>query len=93
VRTPAQTSEKSARDIPVAIAQITAEARQIDEGIIASAHSAADEVERAKSVTEQLEAVRVEIAAVMDGGRAIAKSSAERARDPPDSAGLPFRSC
>jgi len=77
VRTLAETSEKSARDIQEMIGQIQSEVKQIAEGIAKSAASSAAEVERAKTVTKQLETVGADMIFVMDGGRQIAKSSQE----------------
>jgi methyl-accepting chemotaxis protein len=77
VRTLAETSEKSARDIQEMIGQIQTEVKQIAEGIATSAASSAAEVERAKTVTTQLETVAADMILVMDGGRQIAKSSLE----------------
>jgi methyl-accepting chemotaxis protein len=77
VRTLAETSEKSARDIQEMIGQIQAEVKLIAEGIAKAAESSAAEVERAKSVTAQLETVGKDMIEVMESGRDVAKSSIE----------------
>jgi methyl-accepting chemotaxis protein len=77
VRTLAETSEKSARDIQEMIGQIQGEVKQIAEGIANSAEASVAEVERAKTVTGQLETVGADMIVVMESGRKIAKSSAE----------------
>ena len=62
VRTLAETSEKSAREIQDLIAQIQNEVKAIAEGIGGSAQSAKQEVEKGATVTHQLEEVRVALA-------------------------------
>jgi methyl-accepting chemotaxis protein len=77
VRTLAETSEKSARDIQEMIGQIQSEVKLIAEGIAKSAASSTADVERAKTVTTQLETVGSDMILVMEGGRQVAASSSD----------------
>ena len=77
VRTLAETSEKSARDIQDLIAQIQNDVKGIAEGINASAETAKQEVEKGKTITGQLEQIRMDLVQIVSGGRDIAKMSEE----------------
>jgi methyl-accepting chemotaxis protein len=71
VRTLAETSEKSARDIQDLIGQIQKEVTVIAEGINASARAATTEVEKGQVVTSQLEQVRIDMVEIQRGCREI----------------------
>ena len=71
VRTLAETSEKSARDIQDLIGQIQRDVTVIAEGINAAATAATAEVEKGQVVTSQLEQVRVDMAEIEHGCREI----------------------
>lgn len=71
VRTLAETSEKSARDIQELIGQIQSEVKVIAEGINASATAATAEVEKGQVVNAQLEQVRDGMAEIQRGSREI----------------------
>ena len=71
VRTLAETSEKSARDIQDLVGQIQVEVKVIAEGIDTSAQAAKAEVESGRTVTEQLEIVRIDMVSLLKGAQEI----------------------
>lgn len=77
VRTLAETSEKSARDIQDLIGKIQEEVQVIAEGIKQSADTARAEVERGERVNQQLVRVRDDMATIVEGGRDIAAQARE----------------
>jgi methyl-accepting chemotaxis protein len=77
VRTLAETSEKSARDIQDLVAQIQVEVKVIADGIAISAQAAKSEVESGRVVTEQLEAVRVDMGTLLKGAQEILAAAHE----------------
>jgi methyl-accepting chemotaxis protein len=75
VRTLAETSEKSARDIQELIVQIQRDVQLIAEGINRSAGAATAEVEKGQVVTNQLEALRLEMDEIQRGSRDILEAA------------------
>ncbi len=75
VRTLAETSEKSARDIQELIIQIQRDVQLIAEGINRSAGAATAEVEKGQIVTNQLEALRLEMNEIQRGSREILEAA------------------
>ena len=73
VRTLAETSEKSAKDIQALIAQIQSDVRAIAGGIKDSADSARAEAEKGAAITSQLGKVRDDMTEIASGGREIAQ--------------------
>jgi methyl-accepting chemotaxis protein len=71
VRTLAETSEKSARDIQGLIGQIQQEVKVIADGINTSATAAKSEVERGRTIIEQLDGLRGEMDKILGGAREI----------------------
>ena len=67
VRTLAETSEKSARDIQNLVGQIQQEVKVIADGINGSAKAARSEVENGRTVTAQLEQVRLDMVEIVRG--------------------------
>jgi len=72
VRTLAETSEKSAKQIQDLVGQIQQEVKVIAEGINASAKTVEGEIENGKTITAQLEQIRLDAVVVTDGVREIA---------------------
>ena len=72
VRTLAETSEKSAKQIQDLVAQIQQEVKTIAEGISTAAKTVEGEVENGKTVTAQLEQIRIDAAEIVKGVREIA---------------------
>ena len=79
VRTLAETSEKSAKDIQSLIDQIQTDVRSIAGGIKTSADTARAEAEKGAKVTEQLERVRDDMSEIAMGGREVASLAAQSA--------------
>ncbi|MFL5255338.1 MAG: methyl-accepting chemotaxis protein [Rhodopila sp.] len=71
VRTLAETSEKSAREIQALVGEIQGEVKVIAEGINRSAVSAREEVEKGKIVNAQLEQARLGVVEIARGSQAI----------------------
>lgn len=72
VRTLAETSEKSAKQIQDLVGQIQQEVKGITEGISTSAKAIEGEVENGKTITAQLEQIRIDLAEIVKGVRDIA---------------------
>ena len=72
VRTLAETSEKSAKQIQELVAQIQQEVKAIAEGISMSAKTVEGEVENGKTITLQLEQIRIDATDIVKGVREIA---------------------
>ena len=72
VRTLAETSEKSAKQIQDLVAQIQLEVKAIAEGISASAKTVEGEVANGKIVTSQLEQIRLDAGDIVKGVQEIA---------------------
>ena len=79
VRTLAETSEKSAKQIQDLVAQIQAEVTVIAQGIGESASHVQREVENGKTITAQLEQIRVDAIEVVNGVREIATGASQSA--------------
>ena len=77
VRTLAETSEKSARDIQDLIGQIQQEVKVIAEGINSSAIAARAEAEKGRAVTQQIDQVRRDMAAILHGAQDVQKAARE----------------
>lgn len=77
VRKLAEASEKNATNIDTLIRQIQNRARDISEGVGASATSAANEVEKGKQVTEQLAGIKFDMEEIMKGARALSANAEE----------------
>jgi len=72
VRTLAETSEKSAKQIQDLVGQIQQEVKAIAEGISTSAKTVEGEVENGKTITLQLEQIRIDATDIVKGVREIA---------------------
>jgi len=72
VRTLAETSEKSAKQIQDLVGQIQQEVKTIAEGISTSAKTVEGEVENGKTITAQLEQIRIDATDIVKGVREIA---------------------
>lgn len=79
VRTLAETSEKSAKQIQDLVGQIQQEVKVIAEGIGESAKAVEGQVEAGKTITEQLEQIRIDAIEVVKGVREIATGAAQSA--------------
>jgi methyl-accepting chemotaxis protein len=79
VRTLAETSEKSAKQIQDLVGQIQQEVKVIAEGIGSSAKAVEGEVENGKTITLQLEQIRVDSIEVVTGVRDIATGATQSA--------------
>ncbi|MEM0906493.1 MAG: methyl-accepting chemotaxis protein [Pseudomonadota bacterium] len=77
VRTLAETSETSARDIQDLIGEIQKDVKIIADGINRSSQAAKAEVERGRKVTTQLEAMRTEMFEIKEGADEIRDSAEE----------------
>ncbi|SOC20494.1 methyl-accepting chemotaxis protein [Rhodobacter sp. JA431] len=77
VRKLAEASEKNATNIENLIKQIQTGARDISESVRASAATAASEVEKGKTITEQLAEIKSDMETIMGGARAIAANAEE----------------
>ncbi|SKA31542.1 methyl-accepting chemotaxis protein [Consotaella salsifontis] len=77
VRTLAEVSEKSAREISALIGQIQVEVKGIAEAIRSANDAVKTEVENGKNVSEQIERVRTDMVVIVDGGREIARYALE----------------
>jgi len=80
VRTLAETSEKSAREIQALIGSIQTEVKVIADGVNRSAETSRQEVEKGKTITEGLEAVRFATNEILAGAEEILKLSNESER-------------
>jgi methyl-accepting chemotaxis protein len=80
VRTLAETSEKSAKEIQALVGQIQGEVKTISDGINISAETIRGEVEKGKTITEQLEQMRSDLVRIMDGARDINNAAIESDR-------------
>jgi methyl-accepting chemotaxis protein len=69
VRTLAETSEKSAKQIQDLVGQIQQEVKKIAEGIGTSAKTIEEEVENGKTITLQLEQIRLDAVEIVKGMR------------------------
>jgi methyl-accepting chemotaxis protein len=67
VRTLAETSEKSAKQIQELVGQIQADVKKIAEGINTSAKTMEEEVEKGKTITAQLEQIRLDAIEIVKG--------------------------
>ena len=72
VRTLAETSEKSAKQIQELVGQIREEVKGISEGINTSAKAVEGQLERGRTIGEQLEQIRIDAAEIALGIREIA---------------------
>lgn len=72
VRTLAETSEKSAKEIQELVGQIQREVKVIAEGINLSSKTIEETVESGKTITEQLEQIRIDVIDIVAGIRDIA---------------------
>jgi methyl-accepting chemotaxis protein len=72
VRTLAETSEKSAKQIQDLVQQIQLEVKSIAEGISSSAKAVEDEAANGRTITTQLEQIRIDAAEIVKGIREIA---------------------
>ena len=77
VRTLAEVSEKSAREISALIGQIQTEVQAIAEGIRTASEGTRTEVRNGQAVTAQIERVRADMVVIVEGGREIAKYALE----------------
>src|SRR5580658_7781409 len=77
VRTLAETSEKSAKQIQELIGQIQKEVKTIADGINASAGAIGEEVEKGKTITAQLEQIRIDAAEIVKGIQEIAANASQ----------------
>jgi len=77
VRTLAETSEKSAKQIQDLVEQIQQEVKTIAAGINSSAKTMEDEVEKGKTVTIQLEQIRLDAIEIVKGIGEIAANAAQ----------------
>src|SRR3984957_2088749 len=77
MRTLAETSEKSARDIQELIVQIQRDVKVIAEGIQSSAVAAREEMQKGKKTIDALEQVRGDMSEVIVGCREIARGAEE----------------
>jgi len=77
VRTLAETSEKSAKQIQELVGQIQAEVKKIAEGINTSAKTMEEEVENGKTITLQLEQIRLDAVEIVKGIREIAVNAGQ----------------
>ncbi|WP_294646475.1 methyl-accepting chemotaxis protein [uncultured Aureimonas sp.] len=77
VRTLAEVSEKSAREISELVGKIQAEVRGIAEGIRAANDAVRTEVGNGKAVSAQIDRVRADMVVIVEGGREIAKYAVE----------------
>jgi len=80
VRTLAETSEKSARDIQDLVGQIQGEVKTIADGINAAAEAARSEAEKGKIVTVQLGKARADMVSIMTGAGEIATAALQSDR-------------
>jgi methyl-accepting chemotaxis protein len=81
VRTLAETSERSARQIRDLIDEVRASVTVIVSGVQSSAEAARGEVEKGKSISDQLETIRAGMGAIMNGAAemAVAADDAKKA--------------
>lgn len=79
VRTLAETSEKSAKQIQDLVGQIQQEVKVIAEGITTSAATVEAEVENGKTITSQLEQIRLDAIEIVGGVREIATGAQQSA--------------
>lgn len=77
VRTLAETSEKSAKQIQELVGQIQNEVKSIAEGINTSAKTIEEEVDKGKTVTVQLEQVRLDAMEIVKGVQEIATGAGQ----------------
>lgn len=77
VRTLAETSEKSAKQIQDMVVQIQQEVKVIADGINASAKAIEGEAEKGKTITAQLEQIRIDVNEAVGGISAIATGAVQ----------------
>ena len=77
VRTLAETSEKSAKQIQDLVGQIQKEVKVIAEGIGDSAKAVESEVENGKTITQQLEQIRIDTIDIVKGIQEIATGASQ----------------
>lgn len=77
VRTLAETSEKSAKQIQDLVGQIQQEVKVIAEGIGNSAKEVETQVENGKTITAQLEQIRIDLVDVVKGAQEIATGATQ----------------
>ena len=77
VRTLAETSEKSAKQISDLVGQIQQEVQGIAEGISNSAKTVEGEVENGKTITQQLEQIRIDVIDIVKGVSEIATGASQ----------------
>ena len=77
VRTLAETSEKSAKQIQELVGQIQADVKKIADGINSSAKTMEEEVEKGKTITAQLEQIRLDAIEIVKGIQEIAANAAQ----------------
>ncbi len=79
VRTLAETSEKSATEIRMLIDDIRTAVTAVAEGVGKSAETARGEVEKGRQITAQLELIRTDMIALLDGATEIATAADQSA--------------
>ena len=77
VRTLAETSEKSAKQIQELVGQIQKDVKSIAEGINTSAKTIEEEVEKGKTITAQLEQIRLDAIEIVKGIQEIATNAGQ----------------
>jgi len=77
VRTLAETSEKSAKQIQELVGQIQADVKSIADGINSSAKTMEEEVEKGKTITAQLEQIRLDAIEIVKGISEIATNAGQ----------------
>ena len=75
VRTLAETSEKSAKQIQELVGQIQTDVKSIADGINSSAKTMEEEVEKGKTITAQLEQIRLDAIEIVKGIQEIAANA------------------
>jgi methyl-accepting chemotaxis protein len=77
VRTLAETSEKSAKQIQELVGQIQTDVKKIADGINTSAKTMEEEVEKGKTITAQLEQIRLDAVEIVKGIQEIGANAAQ----------------
>jgi len=77
VRTLAETSEKSAKQIQELVGQIQIDVKSIADGINASAKTVEEEVEKGKTITAQLDQIRLDAIEIVKGIQEIATNAGQ----------------
>jgi len=77
VRTLAETSEKSAKQIQELVGQIQRDVKSIADGINTSAKTIEEEVKKGKTVTQQLDRIRLDAIEIVKGIQEIAANASQ----------------